>query len=131
MKPVVAFVVLLLASSAIAQEDAPIQLSVSDHSVATCRGKDSDSPGCVTAPRPIYSPDPTYPEKARKKKQRGTVLVALVVNSDGLTKDVAVERGVNPELDEAATDAVKRWKFTPASKDGKPVNVKIKVEVSF
>jgi TonB family protein len=55
----------------------------------------------------------------------------LVVGTDGLPSDIKVDRGLTPELEKAAIDAVKKWKFTPANKDGHPVPVQIKVEVSF
>ena len=55
----------------------------------------------------------------------------LVVGTDGLTRDVKIARGVTPVLDQAAIDTVKQWKFTPAAKDGHPVAVQFKVEVSF
>jgi protein TonB len=57
--------------------------------------------------------------------------VDLIVGSDGLTRDVKIDRGVTPALDKAAVDTVRKWKFTPATKDGRPVAVQIKVEVSF
>ena len=88
-------------------------------------------PGCVTAPHATYSPEPEFPDKARKKKQGGDVVLVLVVGTDGLPYDVKVDRGMSPELDEAAVKTVKRWKFTPASKDGKPVAAQINVEVTF
>ena len=125
-----AAVLLLLCGIAIAQESAPISLS-GPGAAPICRGKASDAPDCITAPHATYAPDPKYPEKARKAHDRGVVLVDLVVGTDGLTRDVKIARGVTPALDQAAIDTVKQWKFTPAAKDGHPVAVQIKVEVSF
>jgi len=125
-----ASVLLLLYGIAIAQESTPIDMSGKDHP-PTCRGKASDAPGCITAPHATYAPDADYPEKARRAKDRGVVLVDLVVGTDGLPHDVKIFRGATPALDQAAIDAVKRWKFTPAAKDGHPVAVQTKVEVSF
>jgi protein TonB len=42
-----------------------------------------------------------------------------------------VVRGLGSGLDAKAIEAVERWRFEPAKKDGKPVNVEISVEVSF
>jgi len=126
-----AFVPLLLLGMAIAQDSAPVDLSPEKH-VPICRGKESDVPDCVTPPHATYTPDPDYPEKARKAHQRGNVILQLVVGTDGLPSDVKVDRsGLTPELEKAAIDAVKHWKFTPAARDGHPVAALIKVEVSF
>ncbi|MGD0416473.1 MAG: energy transducer TonB [Terriglobales bacterium] len=85
----------------------------------------------VKPPREIYAPGPEYPKKARKEHQEGTVVLQMVVGSDGLPRDIKVARSLSPELDEAATVAVRQWKFVPATKDGAPVAVLISVEVSF
>jgi len=61
----------------------------------------------------------------------GTVLLGLVVGSDGLPRDITVSRPLSPDFDAAAIDAVKKWKFSPATRDGKPVATAIKVEVNF
>jgi TonB family protein len=125
-----AFLPLLLLSTAIAQDSAPVDLSGKDHA-PICRGKESDVPGCITAPHATYSPDPKYPKKESKARHRGTVILDLVVDADGLPRDIKVSRPLSPEFDEAALDAVKNWKFSPASKDGRPIATQIKVEVSF
>jgi len=87
--------------------------------------------GGVKPPRAIFSPDPEYTTKARSEHQRGTVAMKVVVGADGLTRDIKVDRSLSPDLDKAAMDAVKRWRFTPGTKDGKPVAVQISVTVSF
>jgi TonB family protein len=124
------FLPLLLLSTASAQDSVPVDLSGKDHA-PICRGKDSDVPGCITAPHATYSPDPKYPKKESKARHRGTVILELVVDADGLPRDVKVSRPLSPEFDEAAIDAVKKWKFSPATKDGNPIASQIKVEVSF
>jgi TonB family protein len=124
------FLPLLLLSTAIAQDSAPVDLTGNDH-LPICRGKDTDVPGCITAPHATYSPDPKYPKKESKAHRRGTVVLDLVVVADGLPRDIKVYLPLSPEFDEAALDAVKKWKFSPATTDGKPVATQIKVEVSF
>ena len=54
-----------------------------------------------------------------------------IVGPDGHPRDVKVARSLGMGLDQKAIDAVKRWKFEPAMKDGKPVAVQINVEVNF
>jgi TonB family protein len=85
----------------------------------------------VTAPKGIYMPNPEYTDRARKKKLRGTVILAIIVTPDGNVGDVKLVRGFDPGLDQHAVDTVRTWKFEPPTKDGKPVAVALNVEVSF
>ena|SRR5579871_2382496 len=85
----------------------------------------------VTPPKPVSTPNPEYTDQARKKKISGTVLVAMIVNPDGTVRDVSVVKGTEPSLDQQAVKAVSHWQFEPATKDGKPVAVHLKAEVSF
>ena len=87
--------------------------------------------GGVSAPRAIFAPDPEYSEEARKAKYQGTCVLWLVVGPDGRTRDIRVARTLGLGLDQQAIEAVKRWKFEPAMKDGKPVAVQVNVEVTF
>lgn len=87
--------------------------------------------GGVSAPRPIFTPEPEYSEEARKAKYQGTCVLWLIVDRDGKTRDIRVGRALGLGLDEKAIEAVKQWKFEPAIKDGKPVSVQVNVEVSF
>lgn len=61
----------------------------------------------------------------------GTVLVALVVSSKGMPVNVHIARSVDKDIDQSAIDAVKEWRFEPARKEGKPVAVKVTVEIRF
>jgi len=87
--------------------------------------------GGVTAPKVVSAPDPEYSEEARKAKYQGTVILWVIVGADGRTKEIKVQRPVGLGLDQKAMEAVKRWIFEPATKDGKPVNVQMSVEVNF
>ncbi|HXE90602.1 MAG TPA: energy transducer TonB [Terriglobales bacterium] len=87
--------------------------------------------GGVSAPRPLYTPDPEYSEEARKAKHQGTVVLWLVVGPDGRAHDVRIKRSLGLGLDERAIAAVSQWKFEPARKNGVPVAVRINVEVDF
>jgi periplasmic protein TonB len=130
MMPRAMFLSLFFLGAAMAQDSAPIRLSGRDPSLI-CHGKVSDAPDCVTAPHATYSPDPTYPEKERRARHRGTVVLTLVVDPDGLPRDIRVSRTLSSEFDKAAINAVKNWKFTPATRDSKPIAVEIDVEVAF
>jgi TonB family protein len=84
-----------------------------------------------SAPRAIYSPDPEYSDEARHANIQGTSVIALTVGTDGQAHDVRLVRGLGHGLDENAIEAVKTWRFEPTIKDGKPVAVSIKAEISF
>ena len=85
----------------------------------------------VTAPKPVYTPDPEYSERARKKKINGTVVVAMIVTPEGRVRDVKIAKSLDEGLNKQALAAVRTWKFEPATKDGKPVAVHLNVDVSF
>jgi periplasmic protein TonB len=119
---------LLLMGTAAAQDSAPPE-KVRSEKVPFCGG--IVNPPCTTPPRLTYSPDPKYPKKAHKPHNQDTVVLWLIVGSDGLPHDMKVERSLSAEFDEAAMDAVKKWKFEPATKDGEPVAAKINIEVVF
>ncbi|HEX4138000.1 MAG TPA: energy transducer TonB [Bryobacteraceae bacterium] len=87
--------------------------------------------GGVSAPVPIYKPDPEYSEEARKAKYSGTVLLAVIVDVEGKARDIHVVKSLGMGLDEKAMEAVQKWKFKPAMKGGSPVNVHATIEVNF
>lgn len=85
----------------------------------------------VTAPVPIYQPDPDYSDEARKAKYQGTVVLTVIVGTDGRVHNAQVARSLGMGLDEKAKEKVLVWKFKPATKDSKPVAVEVNVEVTF
>ena len=85
----------------------------------------------TTPPHAIYSPDPDYPIEARRAKVQGLVTLKLTVAPDGATKDIQVVKHLRSDLDANAVDAVRTWKFEPATKDGKPVAVSVNIDVAF
>lgn len=87
--------------------------------------------GNVTAPIPIYKPEPPYSEEARKAKYQGTVVLWIVVDTQGNVSDVRVVKPLGLGLDEKAVETVRTWKFKPAMRNSIPVNVRVMVEVSF
>jgi periplasmic protein TonB len=58
-------------------------------------------------------------------------LVALVLTAEGTPRDVTVTKKLDPDLDNKAVEAVRSWRFEPATKDGEPVPVHLQVEVQF
>jgi protein TonB len=85
----------------------------------------------VTLPRAIYDPDPEYSDEARHNKYQGSVMLFLVVDAQGQPRDIRLQRSLGMGLDEKAMAAVSKWRFQPATLDGKPVATQINVEVTF
>jgi TonB family protein len=85
--------------------------------------------GSVSAPIPIYSPEPAYSEEARKAKFAGIVALSIVVDAHGIVRNVQISKHLGMGLDEEAVKTVSTWKFKPAMKQG--VAVPVPVEVSF
>ena len=88
------------------------------------------APG-ITPPRVIYQVNPDYSPGSRGVRVVGTVVVALVVTSEGMPKNLRVARGLDKDVDQSALDAVKQWRFAPAKKSGTAVAVRITIEIEF
>jgi protein TonB len=86
----------------------------------------------VGSPSCLYCPDPLYSDEARKAKYQGTVVLIVIITTDGRAVNIKVSKGPGLGLEENAIEAVKKWRFKPAiGPNGKPVNVSIPIEVSF
>jgi TonB family protein len=82
-------------------------------------------------PQPIYSPEPSFSDEARKAKFQGIVQLMVVVGSDGHVYNIRVRQSLGMGLDEKAIEAVKNWRFRPATLNGQPVSTQIAVQVDF
>ncbi len=87
--------------------------------------------GDIQAPVKINAPLPRYPEIARRARVQGVVIVEAVINKAGSVESVRVLKGLPMGLDTAAVDTVKKWKFKPATLNGKPVTVYYTLTVNF
>lgn len=75
--------------------------------------------------------DPYYPEAAQQAGIEGVVYVKILVGPDGKPRQVEVAKSDAEVLNDAAVDAAKRFLFTPAYKDNKPVDVWVTVPFKF
>jgi len=85
----------------------------------------------VTAPRALEAHEPEYSDTARRARLEGTVVLSLIVGTDGRTRNVKVLTSLEPGLDSNAVDAVRTWRFAPCTKDGQAVACQLRVEVSY
>lgn len=83
----------------------------------------------VTPPRVTSQAAPEHPAKGFRIS--GTVLISLVVTSRGEPKEPRVVRSLEKDIDQSALDAVMKWQFAPAMRDGKPVATRVTVEIRF
>ena len=83
-------------------------------------------------PVPISQPAPRYPQEALRRDAGGTVRVRVTVATDGGVDRLEVaESSGNRYLDRAAMEAVRRWRFQPAVRDGQPVVADVVVPIVF
>jgi TonB family protein len=87
--------------------------------------------GSVTPPMAKNSVEAIYSDEARRKKIGGVCLVSLIVDTNGMPRNVRVRRPLGYGLDQNAVEAARRYRFKPATKNGQPVPVMITVEINF
>jgi TonB family protein len=85
----------------------------------------------VSAPLPIFKPEPDYSEEARIAKYQGEAVLSVIIEASGKVSDVRVVKSLGLGLDQEAMVAVLQWRFRPSSKEGKPVRVQALVSVQF
>jgi TonB family protein len=87
--------------------------------------------GDVKAPVSITRVNPIYPEEARAKRIQGIVILVVLIDKTGIVKEATVLKRLPYGLSEAAVEAVRQWKFVPATKDGEAVDVAFNLTVNF
>jgi periplasmic protein TonB len=86
----------------------------------------------VAQPRGGYQVQPSYPSSAKKLNIQGTTMLRVHVLADGKIGEINVEQSAgHPDLDQAATDAVRRWRFEPARRGDDPVAMWVELPVVF
>lgn len=98
------------------------------------------SPAAETGPggtpyaklKPVEVVQPLYPPRCRRLGIEGTVRVRVLVGERGRPLEVLVGKSSgDASLDEAALDAVRRWRFEPARRDGTPIRAWASVPIEF
>ena len=85
----------------------------------------------VIAPKLVFRIDPEFPEEARKRRIQGDVELEIIVAPDGTLSRAEVTKTSDPVFNQKALEAIREWRFEPATKDGEPVAVRLTVEMSF
>jgi TonB family protein len=99
---------------------------------AAANGDGIYSVGNGTIPPSVISKvNPDYSEEAQAAKLSGSVILSLVVNTNGEAEDIKIVRGLGMGLDQKAIEAVRKWRFNPGINKGVPVKVRAQIEVNF
>lgn len=85
----------------------------------------------ITPPRLLREVKAIYTDEARRAGVTGEVVLEIVVRHDGAVGDVTVRKGLGAGLDQRAVEAVRQWRFSPATRQGAPVDVIVEVAVEF
>jgi len=85
----------------------------------------------IKPPKATSAPDPKFPSLPADAEPRGTVVMLIGVNTKGHVAAVRVLRSDEQAFETTAVATVKKWRFKPAQKDGRPIPVQITVEMKF
>jgi TonB family protein len=85
----------------------------------------------LSAPSATRKVDPAYPLELMRKNVAGTVILYGVIHADGTVGSVRVLRSVDDQLDQFASQAIAKWQFQPATKNGAPVDVEATFWIPF
>lgn len=88
-------------------------------------------PGSMERPVRVYAPQPAYTEMARRARREGDVIVAAVIDVDGVVRDARILAPLGLGLDEATLRALSEWRFEPARKGDRAIPVVYKLVVRF
>ncbi len=88
-------------------------------------------PGVLTPPKLISGPKPRFTRELKRKRLNCDVSVSGVVTATGVIIDLQANRDADADAAISALEAVRAYRLTPATLDGKPVAMSIKVVVHF
>ncbi len=91
----------------------------------------NSSPTDLTGPVPMRKVDPKYPSAMRNARVEGEVILYAVIRRDGSVDSIQLVHGIETELDHNAMEALSRWRFRPAERQGNPVELEAIVHIPF
>jgi periplasmic protein TonB len=87
--------------------------------------------GKVVAPQLVLRVEPAYPETARIPRIQGLVILEAIITTDGRVEELRVLRSPSSLLSDSAVAAVSKWRYQPATLNGRAVKVFLTVNVEF
>jgi len=91
----------------------------------------SEAASDLAGPEPLRKVDPKYPQELISARVQGEVILYAVIRKDGTVDSIQVVKGVDPQLDQNAMEALAKWKFRPAARNGEPVELETIVRIPF
>jgi periplasmic protein TonB len=85
----------------------------------------------ISGPRVIQKAEPEYTPEALEAKLVGSVILSLVVDTEGNPTEIKLIKGLGKGLDEKAVECLQKWHFKPGMRNGAPVSVGATVEINF
>ena len=85
----------------------------------------------LTSPVALRKVDPKYPPSAIKERIDGEVILYAIIRKDGSVDSIQLVRGIDSQLDLNSMEALSRWQFRPATRDGQPVDIETVVHIPF
>lgn len=80
---------------------------------------------------PVRMVPPDYPYELKRQGVTGVVTLIFDVDEKGIVLDAKVQKSSNPQFEQPALDAISKWKFKPARKDGVPIRTKMAIPLQF
>jgi len=85
----------------------------------------------LTAPVPMRKVDPRYPPVLIEQRIEGQVRLYAIIRDNGSVDSIEVQRSLHPDLDHYSMEALAQWRFRPAGRNGKPVDVEAVITIPF
>ncbi len=82
-------------------------------------------------PVPVRTVAPTFPDAMRRNGTSGLVTVSCLIDEKGNVTEPKVVKASNDAFAEPAIEALRKWKFKPAKKDGEAVAIRVSIPVQF
>ncbi len=83
------------------------------------------------APVPVRTVSPEYPAELGAEKVAALVMVRCAIDEQGNVTEATVQKSSNAAFDQSAVEALKRWKFKPATEAGKAIAIVVSIPVKF
>jgi TonB family protein len=87
--------------------------------------------GDAVAPTLLRWTPALYSDEGLKQRIEGTVVLMVLVRRDGSVGALSVSKGLEPSMDRSAMDTVRAWRFEPATRAGRPIEVIVEISIDF